>query len=113
MSALQNLVRRAAFTSRTVALRALVRTFASSPTVFHTQDAEPLQSASSTTAGETLIRQKLETKFKPTRLDVQDVSASSAFKGLSMVKQHQLVQEELKKEIEGIHGLQLRTAVDS
>lgn len=33
--------------------------------------------------------------------------ASSQFQGLSMVKQHKLVTEELKKEIEGIHGLQV------
>lgn len=36
--------------------------------------------------------------------------ASDMFKGLSMVKQHKLVQEELKKEIEGIHGLQVRVS---
>lgn len=35
---------------------------------------------------------------------------SSAFKGLTTVKQHRLVNETLKKEIEGIHGLQVSTA---
>lgn len=33
--------------------------------------------------------------------------ASKAFKGISVVKQHRLVNEVLKKEIEGIHGLQV------
>ena len=32
---------------------------------------------------------------------------SDAFKGLPTVKQHRLVNEVLKKEIEGIHGLQV------
>jgi stress-induced morphogen len=31
---------------------------------------------------------------------------SSAFQGLTMVKQHRLVTDALKAEIEGIHGLQ-------
>ncbi|KAG8918471.1 hypothetical protein FRC00_012449 [Tulasnella sp. 408] len=87
------------------------RTFAASAAVAAEQDADPLQS--NATRGEALIREKLQNRFNPSRLDVQDVSASSAFKGLTMVKQHQLVQQELKKEIEGIHGLQLKTAVDS
>ena len=34
--------------------------------------------------------------------------ASTAFKGIPMVKQHRLVNEALKKEIEDIHGLQVR-----
>jgi BolA-like protein 3 len=35
--------------------------------------------------------------------------ASQAFKGLSTVKQHRLVTQVLKEEIEGIHGLQVRS----
>ncbi|KAG5651713.1 hypothetical protein H0H81_007718 [Sphagnurus paluster] len=76
-------------------------------------DAPPLQ-------GEDLIVAKLTAKFSPTQLKVQDVSggcgsfyaitiASDAFKGLSIVKQHKLVNETLKEEIEGIHGLQIKT----
>jgi stress-induced morphogen len=39
---------------------------------------------------------------------------SSAFKDLPMIKQHRLVNDTLKKEIEGIHGLQVSsTALDS
>lgn len=33
---------------------------------------------------------------------------SEAFKGMPMVKQHRMVNDTLKKEIEGIHGLQVR-----
>jgi len=33
--------------------------------------------------------------------------ASQSFNGLSIVKQHKLVTETLKQEIEGIHGLQV------
>lgn len=33
--------------------------------------------------------------------------ASDSFKGLSIVKQHKLVTEVLKEEIQGIHGLQV------
>ena len=34
--------------------------------------------------------------------------ASEAFKGLPTIKQHRLVNEVLKEDIEGIHGLQVR-----
>ncbi|KAL9712569.1 hypothetical protein Ac2012v2_003806 [Leucoagaricus gongylophorus] len=72
--------------------------------------------------GEREIYQKLTDKFSPTTLRVQDISGgcgsfyaiaitSEAFRGLSMVKQHQLVNKTLKNEIETIHGLQLRTTV--
>ncbi|KAJ3862775.1 bola-like protein [Lentinula novae-zelandiae] len=82
------------------------------------------------TQGEQHIRAKLTEKFNPTTLRVQDVSvrailiiggcgdfyaitiASEAFKGLTMIKQHRLVTETLKKEIEGIHGLQIQTHVE-
>ncbi|TRM68420.1 bola protein [Schizophyllum amplum] len=70
--------------------------------------------------GEQLIFNKLTERFKPSHLAVQDTSggcgsfynieiASPAFKGLPLVKQHKLVNEALKTEIEGIHGLQLKT----
>ncbi|KAI0347022.1 bola-like protein, partial [Trametopsis cervina] len=68
--------------------------------------------------GERDIYAKLTDRFSPSELAVQDVSggcgtfyaisiASEAFKDLSTVKQHRLVNEVLKKEIEGIHGLQV------
>ncbi|KAF9452142.1 bola-like protein [Macrolepiota fuliginosa MF-IS2] len=72
--------------------------------------------------GERDIYQKLTEKFSPTTLRVQDVSggcgsfyaimiASDQFKGLSRVKQHQLVTQTLEKEIASIHGLQIKTVV--
>ncbi|KAJ7591389.1 bola protein [Mycena floridula] len=68
--------------------------------------------------GEQHIVNKLTERFSPSRLQVQDVSggcgsfyavtiASTAFKGLPIVKQHKLVTEALKEEIAGIHGLQV------
>ena len=88
--------------------------------------------------GEQAIYDKLSERFQPSELLVQDVSgvplsshsglprslnnfaggcgsfyaitiASTAFKGITVVKQHRLVNEALKKEIEGIHGLQVRS----
>ncbi|PPR02482.1 hypothetical protein CVT24_002031 [Panaeolus cyanescens] len=72
--------------------------------------------------GEQAIYHKLTQKFSPTELRVQDVSggcgtfyaiviSSSQFKGLPIVKQHRLVTDTLKAEIEGIHGLQIKTNV--
>jgi len=74
----------------------------------------------SRTPGEATIYSKLESKFTPSQLLVQDVSggcgdfyaitiSSGAFKGLSTLKQHRMVQEELKEVIGSIHGLQLKT----
>lgn len=85
--------------------------------------------------GEREIHQKLTDRFSPSALRVQDISGtlsrsgfynvdlikivggcgtfyaiaitSEAFRGLSMVKQHQLVNNTLKSEIETIHGLQV------
>ncbi|KAH0839617.1 bola-like protein, partial [Lanmaoa asiatica] len=74
--------------------------------------------ASQPTNTEGTIVAKLIEHFSPSELAVQDVSggcgsffaikiASDAFKGLSTVKQHKLVTEILKQEIQGIHGLQV------
>ncbi|KIP09863.1 hypothetical protein PHLGIDRAFT_116018 [Phlebiopsis gigantea 11061_1 CR5-6] len=81
-----------------------------------------VQQPSGLDEGELNIHNKLNGTFDPVELAVQDVSggcgtfyaisiASEAFRGLPTVKQHRLVNEVLKKEIEGIHGLQLRTSV--
>ncbi|AAW41933.1 hypothetical protein CNBB1580 [Cryptococcus deneoformans B-3501A] len=70
--------------------------------------------------GEEAIYKKLKERFPGSRLEVQDVSggcgsfyailiSSPAFKGLTTVKQHKLVNECLKEDIKGIHGLQLKT----
>ncbi|WVW82913.1 hypothetical protein I302_104927 [Kwoniella bestiolae CBS 10118] len=70
--------------------------------------------------GEQAIYEKLKTAFPGKRLEVQDVSggcgsfyailiSSAKFKGLSTIKQHKLVNACLKEDIQGIHGLQLKT----
>ncbi|CEL57856.1 Altered inheritance of mitochondria protein 1 OS=Saccharomyces cerevisiae (strain ATCC 204508 / S288c) GN=AIM1 PE=1 SV=1 [Rhizoctonia solani AG-1 IB] len=75
------------------------------------------------TEGEQVVFEKLNARFEPSNLDVEDVSGgcgtfyaisitSTAFKGLPMVKQHKLVTEELKKEIAGFHGLQIKTKAE-
>ncbi|THX22670.1 bola-like protein [Aureobasidium pullulans] len=66
------------------------------------------------------IFQKVNAELEPTKLEVQDVSGgcgsmyaldivSSKFKGLSVIKQHRLVNAVLKDEIKGWHGVQLKT----
>ncbi|KAJ2960838.1 hypothetical protein NQZ79_g3844 [Umbelopsis isabellina] len=75
----------------------------------------------SLTEGERHIYNKLTNELTPLRLQVADVSggcgsmyaidiASSQFKGLSVVKQHRKINEILKEEIKGMHGLQLKTS---
>ncbi|KAF9127406.1 hypothetical protein BGX30_014805 [Mortierella sp. GBA39] len=70
--------------------------------------------------GEKHLYSKLFEKFQPTKLIVEDISGgcgsmyqvevvSSAFKDLNMVKQHRLVNETLKEEIKGMHGIRLTT----
>ncbi|KDN50013.1 hypothetical protein RSAG8_01349, partial [Rhizoctonia solani AG-8 WAC10335] len=77
----------------------------------------------SLTEGEQAVFEKLNARFQPSSLDVEDVSGgcgtfyaisitSAAFKGLPMVKQHKLVTEELKQEIAGFHGLQIKTKAE-
>ncbi|TIA87247.1 hypothetical protein E3P99_03275 [Wallemia hederae] len=84
---------------------------------------QPPPAAEEPLAGESRIKAKLEQSFKPSRLQVMDVSggcgafyainiASDSFKGLTTVKQHRLVNETLKEDIAGIHGLQLKTAAE-
>ncbi|GME79115.1 unnamed protein product [Ambrosiozyma monospora] len=71
---------------------------------------------------ESKIYQILEERLEPKSLSVRDISGgcgsmfaisveSGKFKGLTMVKQHRLVNEILKDEIAKWHGLQLKTKV--
>ncbi|CAE6359527.1 unnamed protein product [Rhizoctonia solani] len=75
------------------------------------------------TEGEQVVFEKLNARFQPSSLDVEDVSGgcgtfysisitSAAFKDLPMIKQHKLVTEELKQEIAGFHGLQIKTKAE-
>ncbi|KAI9872532.1 MAG: hypothetical protein M1830_001513 [Pleopsidium flavum] len=70
--------------------------------------------------GERLVFDKLKKELGPSKLEVQDISGgcgsmyaidvvSSKFKGLSMIKQHRLVNQVLEGEIKGWHGVQLKT----
>lgn len=70
------------------------------------------------------IYEKLENELNPVVLDVKDVSGgcgsmyainiiSEKFNGISMVKQHRLVNSILKEEIAGWHGLQLKTKAEN
>lgn len=69
---------------------------------------------------EKLVYEKLKKSLNPTSLEIKDISGgcgsmflidikSEIFKNLSIIKQHKLVNEVLKDEIKGWHGLQLRT----
>ncbi|KAF9390324.1 hypothetical protein CPB97_009542 [Podila verticillata] len=70
--------------------------------------------------GEKHLYSKLFEKFQPSKLVVEDISGgcgsmyqvevvSSSFKDLSMVKQHRMVNDALKEEIKGMHGIRLTT----
>ncbi|KAF9691699.1 hypothetical protein EKO04_010225 [Ascochyta lentis] len=63
---------------------------------------------------------KIKGELEPTKLEVQDISGgcgsmyaieieSPKFKGLTVIKQHKLVNQVLKEEIAQWHGVQLRT----
>ncbi|KAI7861453.1 bola protein [Spinellus fusiger] len=73
------------------------------------------------TDGEKLLYSKLMASLSPHKLRVSDVSggcgsmyaidiASKAFEGVSMVKQHRMVNKVLAEDIKGMHGLQLKTS---
>ncbi|KAF2638602.1 bola-like protein, partial [Massarina eburnea CBS 473.64] len=66
------------------------------------------------------IFNKVKGALEPVKLEVQDISGgcgsmyaleieSAKFKGLTVIKQHKMVNEVLKEEIAGWHGVQLRT----
>lgn len=74
----------------------------------------------SITPEEKLIYNKLTQNLQPKQLQVNDISGgcgsmfaiditSEKFKGLSIIKQHKLVNQVLKDDIKRWHGLQLRT----
>ncbi|CDO94442.1 unnamed protein product [Kluyveromyces dobzhanskii CBS 2104] len=77
----------------------------------------------SLTPEEKLITEKLSKELSPSAISVNDISGgcgsmfsinvtSEKFKGMSIVKQHKLVNEILKDDIKRWHGLQLRTKKD-
>ncbi|KNG46428.1 bola-like protein [Stemphylium lycopersici] len=63
---------------------------------------------------------KIKAELEPAKLEVQDISGgcgsmyaieieSPKFKGLTVIKQHKMVNQVLKDEIKSWHGVQLRT----
>ncbi|KAF2144263.1 uncharacterized protein K452DRAFT_296471 [Aplosporella prunicola CBS 121167] len=70
--------------------------------------------------GELHVFNKVKAALEPVRLNVQDISGgcgsmygieieSARFRGMTVIKQHKLVNEILKDEIKNWHGVQLRT----
>lgn len=97
-------------------LRSSLRLFHSSSSAHQEADSSAAQQEMS--SGEADIHDLLSKRFKPSHLQVQDVSggcgsfyaivvASKEFQGLNTVKQHRMVNECLKDIIGGIHGLQV------
>ncbi|GMM30384.1 Bol3 protein [Martiniozyma asiatica (nom. inval.)] len=69
---------------------------------------------------ESQVFQKLNKELNPSKLDIQDLSGgcgqmyyieieSAKFSGLTMIKQHRLVQGLIKEEVSGWHGVRLKT----
>lgn len=97
-------------------------TTAPSPSTTAPSGAQPLAIPPHLSHGESAIFTSLSTALSPTTLTVQDISggcgsmyaiaiASERFRGVSVVRQHRMVNEALKEEIKGLHGLQVKTAV--
>ncbi|KAG9667507.1 hypothetical protein KCU95_g17940, partial [Aureobasidium melanogenum] len=113
--------------SRTPLTRStLSATFTTTPTRRSTSSDAAAEAPSAVEAPDYLdekelhIFQKLAAELSPTKLEVQDVSGgcgsmyaldivSAKFKGMSVIKQHRLVNAVLKDEIKGWHGVQLKT----
>ncbi|GJN90512.1 hypothetical protein Rhopal_003523-T1 [Rhodotorula paludigena] len=80
----------------------------------------PVPQAEQLTDGEKTLKDRLEQGLDGAKVQVQDVSGGcgsfyaisvehESFKGLSMIKQHRIVNDLLKDDIKGMHGLQLKT----
>ncbi|TAQ87881.1 hypothetical protein B7494_g3791 [Chlorociboria aeruginascens] len=86
------------------------------------QPSDPTPDLSHMDPLELAVYTKLSQAFSPTALEVQDISGgcgsmysinikSAQFEGLGILKQQRLVNEVLKEEVKGWHGVQLRTGV--
>lgn len=121
------LPRRSAATASTTCARSFTSTprpradSASSPPASQAPVADPhLTPPDYLSAAELLIFEKLRAQLQPVKLEVQDISGgcgsmygldivSPRFNGMSVIKQHQLVNSVLKEEIKAWHGVQLKT----
>ncbi|KAL4097354.1 hypothetical protein QTP88_022147 [Uroleucon formosanum] len=73
--------------------------------------------------GENILYLSLQKKFPQAKeIKIKDISggcgaifevfiSTSEFKGMSMVKQHQLINEVLKDEIKSMHGIRIHTEI--
>ncbi|XP_050441843.1 bolA-like protein 3 [Adelges cooleyi] len=73
--------------------------------------------------GENILHQSLQKKFPLAKeIKIKDISggcgaifevfiSSSEFKGMNIVKQHQLITEVLKNEIKSMHGIRIHTEI--
>lgn len=96
---------------RTLA-RGALRRYSGAPNV--------LKAPAGLTEEETLVFDKLAAALNPVHLQIQDLSGgcgqmyaveveSAKFAGLSMVKQHRLVNDILKEDVARWHGLRIKT----
>ncbi|KAL2912769.1 hypothetical protein HK105_207761 [Polyrhizophydium stewartii] len=70
---------------------------------------------------ERMLHEKLANQLQATKLNVQDISggcgsmftieiASPMFHGMPLVKQHRIVNDILRDDIKGMHGIQIKTS---
>jgi stress-induced morphogen len=99
--------------SRTPLRRVSTRFYSSSPS-------NEVQAPNYLNESERHIFEKLKSSLQPSKLEVQDISGgcgsmygldivSEQFKGLSVIKQHRMVNQILGEEIKKWHGVQLKT----
>ncbi|ORY15105.1 bola protein [Clohesyomyces aquaticus] len=86
----------------------------------YSQNATPLEPPDHLSEGELHVFRKIKAELDPVKLEVQDISGgcgsmyaleieSAKFNGLTVIKQHKLVNSILADEIKSWHGVQLRT----
>ncbi|KJX93243.1 bola-like protein [Zymoseptoria brevis] len=113
LSSPSTLLPRIAQPSRTPLQRLSVRTYSATPSA-------EVQAPDYLNESERQIFDKLKTSLQPSKLEVQDISGgcgsmygldivSEQFKGLSVIKQHRMVNQILGEEIKKWHGVQLKT----
>lgn len=98
------------------------RSFTTSRILYEEPGSDP-QPPDYLSEGELKVFNKIKSELQPTSLEVQDISGgcgsmygleivSEKFKGLSVIKQHRLVNEVLGEEIKKWHGVQLKTRAE-
>lgn len=86
----------------------------------YSTNGKPLIPPNELTEEEVAVFNKLTKELNPTSLSIQDLSGgcgqmysieveSEKFQGLSMIKQHRLVNQILKEDVSKWHGLRIKT----